>query len=66
MKYAFNFTVVDDDDQDVAYLRFIDAKQDVTVHNTIRLHDLVPKYTGADVYLDFTEAGELIGIEFLL
>ncbi|CAN5341466.1 hypothetical protein BH10PSE3_BH10PSE3_15660 [soil metagenome] len=35
------------------------------VARTLRLHDLVPDYRGADIHIDLDASGEAIGIEVL-
>lgn len=53
-----------DEDGDLGYLSFckIEAGQ---VKETRRLSDLVGMYNGPDVYLDFSEDNQLLGIEIL-
>ena len=53
---------------DVAYLRLPSHPADelARVAKTIRLHDLIGKYTGPDILIDFDDNGTPIGIEVLV
>ena len=49
---------------EAAYLTFSENRDKVA--KTIDIREFVGPYQGPDVYLDFSAAGELVGIEFLL
>lgn len=55
-------------DPGVVYLKlsgYPDAPSPGIVVKTLGLETLLPDYKGSQVYLDFNESGELIGIEIL-
>ncbi len=52
-------------DAEVAYLRLKPSKGPGSVSKTVRLRDLVGQYTGPDIYIDFGQEGELLGIEIV-
>jgi hypothetical protein len=58
---------ISDDDEGVAYLKLPThpAEGFSKTSRTVRLYDLIGKYRGPDVSLDFDEEGVLVGIEFL-
>lgn len=57
---------VSDDDQDVAYLRLPTHPGDpCKLSKSVRLVDLIGRYKGPDVVLDFDQEGVLVGIELL-
>jgi len=58
---------VSEDDDLTAYLYLPEHPGMVPgcVERTVRLHELVEGYTGADILLDFAENNVLIGIEIL-
>jgi hypothetical protein len=53
------------EDGDVAYIRMPHTEQEKKVAKSIMLRELVQEYKGFDVVLDFSEDGELLGIEIL-
>jgi hypothetical protein len=59
---------ISEDDHDVAYLRLptYPAGGTAKMSRTIRIHDLIGKYEGPDINLDFDEDGVLVGIELLV
>ena len=62
----FELTVAQGD-QDVAYLYLPEHRRDAgSVATQIRLRDVLPDYSGADVYLDLDASRRLVGIEVLL
>jgi uncharacterized protein YuzE len=57
---------VSDDDADVAYLRLPTHAVGLSkVSRSVRLIDLMGKYDGPEVVLDFDAKGVLVGIEIL-
>lgn len=53
--------------EDVAYLYLPEHRRDAgSVTTQIRLHDILPDYSGADGYLDLDASRRLVGIEVLL
>ena len=61
--------MISEDDPDVGYLKLPahpGAGTTGAVKKTIRLSDLIENYKGADINLDFDDAGELIGVEILV
>ncbi len=57
---------VSDDDADVAYLRLPTHAGGLSkLSRSVRLIDLMGKYEGPEVVLDFDEKGVLVGIEIL-
>lgn len=58
-----NFQIIKSpDDENIVYLKFEALTRKAA--KQVRLHDLI-EYSGADVYFDINEKGELIGIEVL-
>lgn len=53
-----------DETGDLGYLSFKKIKTN-GVKETLRLSDLVGLYDGPDIYLDFSENNQLLGIEIL-
>jgi uncharacterized protein YuzE len=54
-------------EKDVAYLYLPEHRRSAgSVATQVRLRDLLPDYSGADVYLDLDESRRLVGIEVLL
>lgn len=56
------------EDPEVAYLQLSNHAGRGTagiVKRTLRLHDLIGAYGGADLYFDFDENNQLIGVEIL-
>lgn len=51
------------DDEGVLYVKFKASMAGGAIKQ-LRLHDLI-EYSGADLYFDFNENGELIGVEIL-
>ena len=58
---------ISSDDPEVSYLRFPSHPGMIPgiVKKTIRLHDLIGSYSGADLYFHFAENDVLIGVEIL-
>ena len=57
---------ISEDDPDVAYLRLPSHPGGTCkMSRSIRLIDLLGKYAGPDVVLDFDEKGILVGMEIL-
>lgn len=55
-----------DDEDIVGYLSLPDhSGQSGVASKQVRLIDLLPAYTGPDIYFDFDKEGVLIGIEIL-
>ena len=50
---------------DVAYVRMPQAERDKKVAKSIMLRELIEGYKGYDIFLDFSEDDELLGIEIL-
>ena len=65
MRYKFDFKIAVGDN-DVAYLYLIKKKLRTKAKKTVDIRDFISEYKGPDVFFDFSEEGELIGIEFLL
>ncbi|MEZ4458327.1 MAG: DUF2283 domain-containing protein [bacterium] len=63
-KSFFEFRVIEDGQDGVAYLRF-SGSGDRKVDRTVRIRDLIQEYSGPDLYLDFSEDGVLLGLEVL-
>ncbi len=57
--------VFESESDEVGYL-YVSPRNVTKVSKTIRLLDLIPKYKGADLYLDFDAEHNLLGIEVLL
>lgn len=49
---------------DVAYIK-LEKFTERKVSKSVRLTEVIPAYTGADIVLDFSEENVLIGIEIL-
>jgi uncharacterized protein YuzE len=65
-KEKFELNVAEGD-KDVAYLYLPEHRRGAgSVATQVRLRDLLPDYSGADVYLDLDESRRLVGIEVLL
>lgn len=57
---------ISEDDPDVAYLRLPSHPGGACkMSRSVRLVDVLGKYAGPDVVLDFDEKGVLVGIEIL-
>ena len=58
---------VSDDDDNVAYLKLPSHPEGeiCKMSKSVRLFDLIGKYEGPDVVLDFDEEGVLVGIEIV-
>ena len=57
---------ISEDDPDVAYLRLPSHPGGLCkMSKSIRLVDVLGKYAGPDIVLDFDEKGVLVGIEIL-
>ena len=58
---------ISEDDEDVAYVRLPShpGTETCKMSKSIRLVDVLGKYEGPDVVLDFDETGILVGIELL-
>jgi hypothetical protein len=55
------------EEQDVAYLYLSEHRRGAgSVATQVRLRDIFPDYSGADIYLDLNEKRQLVGIEVLL
>ena len=50
---------------DVAYVRLPEFDEGAKVGRTVSLRDLLKEFKGADVELDFSEDGVLLGLEIL-
>jgi hypothetical protein len=54
-------------DKEVAYIYLPDHRRDAgSVASQVRLRDILPDYSGADIYLDLDASRRLVGIEVLL
>lgn len=57
----------DDVEPDVAYLSLCrtEVTDNENINKTVRLQDLIGSYKGADIFLDFNQNKELVGLELL-
>lgn len=53
---------ISEGDHDVAYLRLVDESPRDRIAKQVRLSDLV-EYKGPDLYFDFDQGGNLVGVE---